>query len=104
VSLDLVIFDVLVPSAGIELLNSKSPGFKELYKEEVICSSSLSTLHSTPKLLIESEILKPHSLLNQSIMAQEYAHDKPAGFNNRIERVAVVGVSDIQDPDLSQNI
>jgi hypothetical protein len=66
VSLDLVIFDVLVPPAGIELLNSKTPGFKEIYKEEVRCLSSLSTLHSTPKLLAESEILKPHLLLNQS--------------------------------------
>jgi len=37
VSLDLVIFDVLVPPAGIELLNSKTPGFKEIYKEEVRC-------------------------------------------------------------------
>lgn len=36
-------------------------------------------------------------------MAQEYARDKPAGFNNRIERVAIVGVSYIQDPDISQN-
>lgn len=26
-------------------------------------------------------------------MSQQYARDKPAGFNNRIERVAIVGVS-----------
>ena len=26
-------------------------------------------------------------------MAQEYAKDQPAGFTNRIERVAIVGVS-----------
>jgi hypothetical protein len=50
-SLDSVIFDVPVPSAGIELLNSGSPDFKEIYKEEVRCSSSLSTLQSTLKLL-----------------------------------------------------
>lgn len=28
-------------------------------------------------------------------MAQKYAKDQPAGFTNRIEKVAIVGVSDL---------
>lgn len=32
-------------------------------------------------------------------MAQGYAKDQPAGFENRIERVAVVGVSYPLDPN-----
>jgi hypothetical protein len=31
-------------------------------------------------------------------MAQKYAKDQPEGFTNRIERVAIVGVSDLTYP------
>ena len=34
-------------------------------------------------------------------MAQKYAKDQPAGFTNRIERVAIVGVSPPPPPPLS---
>lgn len=33
-------------------------------------------------------------------MAQKYAKDQPSGFTNRIERVAIVGVSQFTAPFL----
>jgi hypothetical protein len=35
-------------------------------------------------------------------MAQKYAKDQPADFANRIERVAIVGVSQISSPPSTQ--
>jgi len=47
--------------------------------------------------LINNPICRPTTKLiyrpHNRIMAAKYAKDQPAGFTNRIERVAIVGVS-----------